>query len=319
MKFRILFAALALTVSLISSSVRGDIFATGFFSGNIQRFDDLTNAQSTFASIAGNPGLSGIAYSAANNRLYVSALNHGGVYMLDATTGGMLGFSLLGIGPGGLSVADNGNVYVSDFTSNIVRIYDPDLTNNLSSINVPVAGVTSGVGFGPGGDVYIATPGTGVFRFDGNAVNLFSNNPAASAQIVSDASSIYIGHGIGQSNLAFRFDLAGNLLNTFEITDAMMVGAPAGSSPGYSPSGIAIDADGNILIGVLGRSNPGDIGGEFGGVFRFDVNGNYLDTIAVGTNAFSGIVFINSIPEPGLMMVIPAIFAGLIARRRRRS
>lgn len=317
MKFRILFAVMALTMSLFSSNLRGDIFATGFFSGNIQRFDS-SNSQSTFATIAGNPGLSGIAYSAANNRLYVSALNHGGVYTLDATTGGLLGFSFLGIGPGGLAVADNGNVYVSDFTSNIVRIYDATLTNNINSINVPVAGVTSGVGFGPGGDVYIATPGTGVFRYDGNSVTSFSNNPAASAQIAADASSIYVGHGLGQSDSAFRFDLSGNLLNTFDITAAMMPGAPAGSSAGFSPSGIAIDANGNIIVGVLGRSNPGDAGGEFGGLFRFDVNGNLLETIAIGTNAFSGIVFVNSIPEPGLMVVIPAIALGVFARRRRR-
>lgn len=303
---------------LAAGECRADIFATGFFSGTIQRFNETTFASSAFATIAGNPGLSGIAYNSNNNRFYVSALNHGGVYMLDGATGSTVGFAGLGIGPGGIAVGSNGNVYVTDFTSNNVRVYDTTMTNLLNTIVVPVPGVTSGVGFAQNGDVIIATPGTGVFQYDGNAVTPFNAQPFAAAQVTSSVDGIFIGHGIGQSNDVFRFDSAGNFLNTLTITSAMMPGAPAGSSSGFSPSGVGIDADGNVIVAVLGRSNPGDAGGEFGAMFKFDVDGNLLDTIAVGTMAFSGLALANPVPEPGTTaFLLTAGFGCLLFRRRK--
>ena len=128
-------------------------------------FDESTKAQTTLATVAGNPGLSGLAYNASSNTLYASALNHGGVYRFNAQTGSLLGFSLLNIGPGGLAVAANGNVYVTDFTSNTVRIYDASVTNVLGTITVPNP-QTSGVGILSNGDVLVATPGGGVYRND---------------------------------------------------------------------------------------------------------------------------------------------------------
>ena len=67
----------------------------------------------------------------------------GGVYS-DAHTGGMLGFGMLMIGPGGLTVSPTGDVYVTDFTSNR-RIYDPSLASLLDTISAGM-GVTSGWG-----------------------------------------------------------------------------------------------------------------------------------------------------------------------------
>lgn len=292
------FAALACSIFILGgfgATASADILITEFFpsqngSGRILRFDEENFAQSVFAEIPGNPGLSGIVYNAVNDKLYVSALNQGGIYVYDAT-GGAPTFHLLGIGPAGLAVDSVGNVYVTDFTSNLVRVYDPNnITAPISTISVP-SGVTTGVGVMTNGHVLIATAGFGVYRYDGTTVTPFTTHPLAqlaTSQIAVDSSdNVYIGHGIGFSDMAFKFDSAGSLLGTFTVTDAMVGGTGQGSSSGTSPSGVAIDRDGNVIVAALGKSNPGDAGGERGGLFKFDSNGLSYTEMASATKSFS--------------------------------
>lgn len=287
-------ALLFLFLSITSKNSRSDILVTEFFStpaGRILRFDEENFAESVFALIPGNPGLSGSVYNPTDNRLYVSALQHGGIYVLDSTTGQVLAFHLLGFGPAGLSVDSVGNVYVTDFTSNLMRVYNPnDFSTPVNSVSVP-GGVTTGVGLLSNGDAVIATAGAGVFRYDGNSVTSFTAHPLAqlaTSQVAVDSDdNVYIGHGIGFSDLAFKFSSSGSLLGTFEVTDAMVGGTGQGSTSGTSPSGVAIDREGNVIIAALGRSNPGDPGGERGGVFRFNSSGAPFVEIASQTKAFS--------------------------------
>jgi hypothetical protein len=285
-------AAFTLVFLLGTLGARADIFVTGFFSGNIDRFDQETNAQSVFVSIPGNPGLSGLAYDPSNNRLYASALNLGGVYVLDGSTGNVLNFQVLGFGPGGLTVSPSGELVVTDFTSNLVRFYDASFSL-LGSVSVP-SGVTSGVGYLPNGDLIIATAGSGVFRYDGISVTSFTASPfgpLASAQVAADQSgNVFIGHGIGFSDNVFKFATDGTLTGSITVTDSMLDGTGSGSVPNTNPSGVAIDADGNVIVAALGRSNPGDPGGERGGVLKFDIQGNLLETIVTGSSAYSGVV-----------------------------
>ncbi|MDM4019365.1 hypothetical protein [Roseiconus lacunae] len=301
-----------------SRRVQAAIVVSEFFTGRIQSFDETTKTESTLAFVAGNPGLSGLAYSQSENTLYASALNHGGVYRFNAQTGSLLGFSSLGIGPGGLSIASNGDVYISDFASSNIRIYDSTLTNQLGLIATP-AGPTSGVGFLGNGNVLISTAGSGVYEYDGENTTLFANNPAASAQIATDSSgNVFIGHGLGFSDSVFRYDEDGNILGTFDISAEMINSTGNGSSIGTSPGGITFDPQGNLLVAALGRSNPSDPGGERGGLFMYDVDGNLLETFAAGSNALSSVVFVTAIPEPGFftLLAFGAVYA--ISNRRNR-
>lgn len=221
------------TASHFPQAAKADVYLTGFFSGTIEQFDEHTKVQTTFASIPSNPGLSGLAYNPTNNRFYVSALNHGAIYVLDFDSHAIIGYHQLAYGPGGLTVDPKGNVVVTDFTSNQVRIYDPEFADEPIVISVPVPGVTSGVGYIQNGDLLIATAGTGVFRYDGT-VSPFTLNPAAalaSAQIAADSSNnIFIGHGLGFSDSVFKFDPDGNVTGTIEATEDMIGGTGAGSS-----------------------------------------------------------------------------------------
>jgi hypothetical protein len=132
-------------------------------------------------------------------------------------------------------------------------------------------------------------------------VTQFTTNPAAqlaSAQIVADASdNVYIGHGIGFSDSVLKFNSGGSLIGSITVTDAMVSGTGSGSAVGTSPSGVAIDRDGNIFVGALGRSSANDLGGERGGLFKFDSSGTLLPggTFATGSMAFSGIAILPAV------------------------
>jgi hypothetical protein len=288
-------------VAGIGSTTSADILVTEFFpttsgSGRILRFDEENFAQSTFAEIPGNPGFSGIVYNPISDKIYASALNFGGIFEFDASGGGAPTFHLLGIGPAGLGVDTAGNIYVTDFTSNLVRIYDPNnFTTPLSTIVVP-GGVTTGVGLLSNGTVVIATAGSGVFQYDGVNVTPFTVNPVAplaSSQIAVDPSdNVYVGHAIGFSDLAFKFSSTGSLLGTFEVTDAMVGGTGQGSTNGTSPSGVAIDRNGDIIVAALGKSNPGDPGGERGGLFKFNSSGTSFTEIVTASKAFSAVTIV---------------------------
>ncbi len=282
------------------SPVYSDVFVTGFFSGKVEKFNEQTKARSPFASLPTNAGLAGIAYSPSNGRFYVSALNLQRVYTLNQS-GGIIGFQQLNYGPGGLAIADDGSVLVTDFTSNQVHRYNATMTSSMSSIMVPVQGVTSGIGYLNNGDLLIATAGTGLFHFDGGTVTTFTNSPMASissAQVAADdLGNIFVGHGLGFSDLVVKYDSSGVVTGTIEITDAMVGGTGTGSSVGTSPAGVAMDASGNLFVAALGRSNPSDEGGERGGLFKFSPSGQLLDTFLTAGPAFSAVAIVNPPPN----------------------
>ncbi|MBL8890226.1 MAG: hypothetical protein JNL67_09615 [Planctomycetaceae bacterium] len=321
MRFRIisLLCALALSHLGLGQASADVVVVSEFFGGRIQAFDVNTKVETTLATIAGNPGLSGLAYHQASNTLYASALNHGGIYRLNGQTGAVLGFHALGIGVAGIAVNASGNVYVTDFGSTNVRIYDSTFSNvaNPGLIVVPGANPTSGVGFLNNGHTLIATAGGGVYRHDGTNVTLFANNPLASAQITTDAlNNTYIGHGLGFSNNAFRYDANGNLTGSIEITSDMVNSTGLGE-PGTSPSGLVFDPNGDLFIAVLGRTNPGHAGGERGGLFKFSADGTLLETFAVGSSAYSSAAYIASVPEPSALAMVSLIGLVRLSLRRR--
>lgn len=284
---------------------RADLFVTGFFTGTVERFDEQTKARSIFATILGNPGLAGIVYNATNQKFYVSALNHGGVYVLDAS-GAQVGFHMLGYGPGGLTTDSAGNVVVTDFTSNNVRKYNPDFTTVLETIAVPAPTATGGVGYLSNGDLLISTLGAGIFRYSGGQVTAFTESPAGvlgTAQIAASPAFVYVGHGIGYSSYVYQYTTTGSYAGIIKVTEGMIGGTGGGSSEGTSPAGVAIDSSGNVIVAVLGTSNPGDPGGECGGLLKFSPTGTLLDTFITQSPAYSSVAIADIEVEEGTQVV----------------
>ena len=87
------------------------VLVTEVFTGRIQAFDVNTKAETTFATVDSGSFLSGLAFNAANNTVYASALQGNRIYRFNATTGQQLGF-IETAAPGGITVGPDGNVYV---------------------------------------------------------------------------------------------------------------------------------------------------------------------------------------------------------------
>ncbi|TWU35312.1 NHL repeat protein [Novipirellula aureliae] len=325
-----------LFVALLNTSSQAAILTTGYFSGTVEKFDEVTGAQTTFATFQPfTDGLSGIAYNPLNNRVYVSASNSGRIYMLNAQTGQDLGTFEVGVngtsplggpaGPGGVAVGPTGNVYVTDLGANQVRVYDSNFTNlsNPGIITIPDPDelniVTSGVGVDAGGNVYISTLENGIFRYDGVSVNSFNSNTLASAQIAIDASdNVYVGHGLAQASSVLEIDSLGNDSPFLTVAAADIGGAENGL--GMSPSGVAIDENGDFIVAVLGNVNPFRDAEEIGGLLRYDSSGNLKDAIATNTAAFSSVTIVPSaVPEPSsFALLLTAVGVTSLFRRRRR-
>lgn len=330
-----LLALLAVAGVGVSTAAANLLVVSELFTGRLQAYTTPGAAPTQFAQLstrADSPFalLSGIHFHAASNRLYVSELDRGGtsngrVHVLDATTRAILQEVDFDFGVAGVTVGGNGDIYLSDAGSDMVRRYNSNFVLQ-ADIQIVGANATSGLAFN-GNDLYISTFGAGIFRYDGSSVSSFVGpGSGASAQMAFDADgNLYAGHGLGFSNFAHRFDASGTEFLKggspfLEVTEAM-VGSWGGSSSGTSPSGLTFDGNGNLVVAALGRSNPFDSDGagnfgERGGLFLFDRDGNLLDTFASGSRSYSGVAFVSAIPEPSSLAMVG--LAGLLLATRRR-
>jgi YVTN family beta-propeller protein len=328
-----------LLLSVLScSTATAEIVATGFFSGTIERFDPVSGQQSTFADLRSQsdpfPGLAGIAFDQSSNLLYASARISNRIYRIDATSGTVLGFTQLGTGssPAGLTVDATGHLYVANNGNNTVSVLDSG-GNVVSTINLPDVGVgdnfPSGLAFDSQGGLVISTfAGGGLFRFDptDDSVVPFAAGPTANGQVAVDATGdLYVG-GAAFSNEVLKFNPDGTPVDApFLSIGESLLPQPSEAylSPDFtSPSGVAIDEDGNLIVAALGRTNPTEASDGFqsnGGLWKFSPDGELLQTFGTaGTlTPLSSVTTITVIPEPGAAALLAAVGMLLTLRRRR--
>jgi len=350
-KFFLAFVAISLSFAASGNSLQAALIVTEQTTGNVLAFDETTFAWTTFAQIdtlSRDTFLSGVAFG--NNRVYVTELSRFG-----AVAGRLHSFNLSGgdqqttdfdqlFQPGGIAVNSNGNIYVSNifggevpgaggFVADSLRIFSPTMAP-VRQINDPTLGSTTGIGF-VGSNTVIAGLFSGVFQFDGTTVSEFNPDPAnifAAGQVAVDSGgNVYVGHGLGQSSSVFKFDptgaTGGPLLS---ISDASLngtgqtgVGPGTVPAPGTSPSGVVVDADGNLIVAVLGRTTPANPGGERGGLFKYTADGTFIRQILPGPGgasaAFSSVTIAPvAVPEPSVLSLL-AIGGFAAATRLRRK
>lgn len=316
----------------------GAIVATGFFSGTVERFDPVSGQQSTFATIASAtdpfPGLAGIAFHSQSNVLYVSARISHRIYRVDGTSGAVLGFTQLadGSSPAGLAVDSSGNLYVANAGGNTVSVLD-SAGNQTGSIGLPDVGLgdnyPSGLALDSLGRLMISTfAGAGVFRYNPADFTMlpFASNPTANAQIAVDGGgNVYVG-GAAFSNDVLKFTEDGTEIGSpfLTIDETLLPQPPLGytSMDFTSPSGVAIDADGNLIVAALGRTNPFEAGDNFqnnGGLWKFSPDGTLLQTFGTGITPLSGVAMLTAIPEPSSIAVLSALGLSAVVARYRRT
>ncbi len=326
-KFAFLFSVLLFA----SQELKAAILTSGFFSGQIQRFEEVGGAPTTFATVANAndpfPGLSGLAIDPASGRVFTSARISHRIYSYDSQ-GTPLGFYQLpdGTSPAGMTFGSNGRLYVSGNANNTVTSYD--VTNPLSFVQqnqITIPGSSpSGLAFDLTGRLLISTfAGAGVLGSDASlsASSSVANVPLANGQIVVDANNnFYVGTAAFGNNV-YKFTASGTEIGNPWLTLALPTPPLPFVSPDFtSPVGVAVDANGNVLVGALGQTNPTSGGDNFqsnGGLFRFGPNGNLLQNFGGGLTPISAVAVV-PVPEPTTRILV-SLGALLMFRRRMRA
>jgi hypothetical protein len=205
----------------------------------------------------------------------------------------------------------------------VVRVYDPATTQQVDALfddlpmGISLSPLLSSIAFTPdgnlllsdqfGGKIYHAdittTPGTEIVTELVSEIDI-DGMPGAdpfnpSGLVVDEATGeIYVVNLSG--NNVLRFDLDGAnpaILATIRPGDEADINSLYGTRT-HNPTDIAFDRDGNLLVSVLGDTNPFPGGmpqPAEGGILRFDTSGNLLQTVAEGLLPVSGIALIDDL------------------------
>jgi sugar lactone lactonase YvrE len=235
----------------------------------------------------------GIAVGPDGN-VYVSDAGGGRILRYNATTGAPVGTGvfeqLTDAAPSTLAFGPDGNLYMSEFFGPTVRVYNPTTGARLTD---GATGLSSagGLAFASNGDLLV-----------GDGFVMAAGQSAQIVRVHNGAQTTF-----GQSNLGFlsspvslltlkdesvlavdlegsyvaRFAADGTFLGPFAVTP------PAQTPPNSNfPSDIKLDPDGNVIVSLLGLTNPPD---NRGALLRYDLNGNLLQMIKSGLQPIGGI------------------------------
>ena len=306
-----------------SADILAASFGPNFADGSVPRFEDDGTALpgSGIPQFSGGIGLPGGVTVGPDGNIYVASLNGltgaGEILKYDGDTLAPLGlFGTMPFNPpqemGGDPVAPSparlkfgpdGNLYVADMAGASVRIFDgttgellPDTLNDFSG--------PTGLTFGPDGALYVGNFNTATIdRVLGNVKTTFVAQ--ATSPMITPSSMLILSTGemivvdlIG--NQLLKFDASGNYLPSFdeqsnpvpfavippEIPDPLPDGA---NFPSNNPSDIMFDADGNLLVAVLGINYPPNTPGA---ILRYDLQGNLLKTVVSNVLGVSSLAWI---------------------------
>lgn len=257
------------------------------------RFDNAGNKlPNDIPASAGVVYPTGIAVGPDGN-IYVSSSATGSILHFDGQTGaplpspvpmgsaGLFAF-LQTAAPAQLAFGPDGNLYVSEFFGPTVRAYDAHAGATFGQRLADAAtGLTSagGLAFQSNGDLLVG---------DG-----FAQAPGQTAQIVrvhNGVQSVFGATNLGgiyapsslltlEDDSVLVVDLIANYVahydaNGLPLMPFAFIQPPLAPPASNFPSDIKLDPDGNLIISVLGETNPPD---NRGALWRYDLSGNIID------------------------------------------
>jgi sugar lactone lactonase YvrE len=251
----------------------------------------------------------GIAVGPDGN-IYVSSQATGSILFYDGQSGaplpspqpggpdGLFAF-LETAAPAQLAFGPDGNLYVSEYFGTSVRVYDRQTGARLADA---ATGLTSagGLAFTDNGDLLV-----------GDGFAMAAGQTARIVRVHNGVPSTFVDYNMGVfapaalvtlaggdvlavdlvANYIARFDANGAPLGPFAVIPPPI--APPGSN---FPSDIAFDPDGNLVVSVLGATNPPD---DRGALLRYDLNGNLIETIVDQLEPIGGIDWT---PDPNTLL-----------------
>jgi prepilin-type N-terminal cleavage/methylation domain-containing protein len=271
-------AALACPIS--PSPLWADILAGSYRTGELFRLHDVTGEEVADPIPQGTAGLDSVAGLAVgpDGNIYVSNQDQvtggGNILVFNGATGAPVGDGLFVAfddamhptsQPGPLRFnADGTRLYVSDFGGSTVRVFDSATGDELPPAAMGISPV-GGLAFAPNGDLFVGNFGTSaVIRVRNGVQSTFiasGNGPIttpASLLVLPDGDLLVVSMF---ANQVHRYGTTGNS-GAYKgvFADLGLIG----DEPELTkyPSDLSIDADGNVMLAVLGATNPPDNRGE---------------------------------------------------------
>lgn len=307
------FCALAMILSGSGEQCLADLLGGDFAFNSVFRFDDETGAEVPGGIPMGTAGLAATAGVTVgpDGNIYASSQNTGEILFYNGRSGTPLPSPIPGgrdglfarlrtdtapdSAPGPLRFGPDGNLYVSDFGGTTVRRFHGTTGAELA----PAAtgfGPPGGLTFGPDGDLYVGNFGTSaVIRVRGGVQTPFILS--GTGPILTPSSLLFVPNGdllvVSMfANQIHRYSSSGQYLGVFAHIEPIV---PPVDTTNY-PSEIVFDADGNIVVAVLGATNPPDNAGQ---VLRYAlqdgmVAGTLLETVVDKYSPISSIAWIRS-------------------------
>jgi sugar lactone lactonase YvrE len=311
------------------------ILAARYFTGGVDIYDPSTDSTRNFITIPqatdAFPGLTGLAYSPALNRLFATANNSRRIYSFDASSGAMIGFQQLSgsVAPAGIALDPSGDLYVTDNGGATIQRLSPNpadaslVASGTIQLSTP-AGNLNGVARTTGGRLLVSTiNGSGVFQYDTTSgQSAFNSSPIASGQVAISANGTVAVGGVVFSSFVSLFDPNGTQTGGLEINATYLPqpALPYTSADQTSPQGVAFNGAGNLIVTAMGRTNPFSAGDNFqsnGGIFVFNATGTTLLDSLVNTTPYTGVI-VAPVPEPSAFAVV-ATGGFAVAMRGRRK
>jgi DNA-binding beta-propeller fold protein YncE len=253
----------------VAVDATGNVYVADFSNDMIRK---ITPAGVVTTLAAGFNGPTGVAVDASGNVYVADKTNNmirkitpaGVVTTLAGSTasgstdgtGTAAGFN----GPTGVAVDVSGNVYVADYSNNMIRKITPAgvVTTLAAGFNGP-----TGVAVDASGNVYVADKGNNMIRKitpAGVVTTLAGSTTLGSTNATGTAASFEYPYGVAvdASGNVYVADWGNNMIR--KITPAGVVTTLAGSTTSgsangtgtaasfYYPSGVAVDASGNVYV-----------------------------------------------------------------------
>jgi sugar lactone lactonase YvrE len=201
--------------------------------------------------------------------------------------------------PSGLAVDGQGNLYIADTGNNIVRKVDASdgvistvagtgtrgFTGEVEPATESMLDTPTGLAVDPSGILYISDSGNNRVRLlnpaSGNLTTIVGGgtvtNPAAigaprdialnqpaDLAISSDDSTLYIADA--GNDVVRKVNKSRSLISTYAGTGQPGEGGdggPANRATFFSPSGLALDPDGNLFVGAIGEASIREVSAKF--------------------------------------------------------
>ncbi|MCE9556594.1 MAG: NHL repeat-containing protein [Planctomycetes bacterium] len=348
---------IALSCALIvhaAPALATPLLVANVFTSSVDLYDtDGTLLQANFIpSFGGGMVLPANIITGPDGNIYVSSNLTGHVLKYNRTDGAPLGIVAdLGSSsaPSGLAFDPSGRLFVADHGSNAVRVFDNSSTTvPVQTILIPTAAPLQqggGIAFDDSFQrLYISSFGTSeVFVYNNQGTpTLVDDTMSVFADAFEGGLMIPAGVEVGPDGSVYVANIFGNSVSKFLANGTPVDGAggpgtpfitipnppfeqPIGIAfPGFAPGDVIFDTNGDLLISLLGPTNPTETPYPLGGLVRFSAStGELLDVLAHPINSTSSLALledVEAVPEPstyalGLMGIM--LFSFACWKRRR--